>query len=128
MDDILQMVLSAIKNLLILILSAGFLGIGMLKIVDFQAISNYFLNWGFPLWTKYIVGVIEIVIAIGIFYQPTRVKASICSVILMFGALLIHIYFKEIDMLLPPILITLGAISLIFIERFLDKSFTIGSN
>jgi len=124
MDDILKIVLSGIRNLLILVLSSGFLGIGMLKLVEFPAIASIFFDWGFPLWSRYIIGVIEIIIAIGVFYQPTRLKASFGILILMLGATIVHIYFKETERLLPPVLIILGALSLIFLQRISESDST----
>jgi uncharacterized membrane protein YphA (DoxX/SURF4 family) len=116
MDDILKIVLSGLKNLLILVLSSGFLGIGMLKLVEYPAIANIFSNWGFPLWSRYLIGITEICLAIGVFYRPSRKWSSVGIVLLMIGAIFVHIYFKENERLLPPVMILVGTILLITLD------------
>ena len=121
-EAILSTSVKALRSLIILFLSVGFLGIGMLKLVNMPEIADYFEVWGFPKWSMLGIGFIEIAIAVGIFYVPTRMKASLASIILMSGAVCVHLIHKEWSYLIGPILIITAAIILLLIERKLKSA------
>lgn len=86
----------------ILFLSAGFLGVGMLKLVDYPSIVTSFQKWGIPVGFKYILGVFEILLAVGIFYKPWRKYAAFSALAVMIGAIFIHVTNDEMSQLYGP--------------------------
>ena len=114
---ILSTFLSGLRSLLVLFLSVGFLGIGMLKVVNMPEIRAYFDVWNFPLWSMYAIGIVEIVLSVMLFYVPTRIKGLIGVGILMTGATILHFYNQEFTYLIGPAFILLGVVSLFFIEQ-----------
>jgi uncharacterized membrane protein len=106
----------AISILAILFLSVGFLGVGMVKLVDHPETMTSFAKWGFPSWFMYVVGVFEILLALALFYKPSRKIAIVATLLHMAVALTIHIVFNESDQLYGPILVITLAILLFFAE------------
>lgn len=121
MDPIVLRLFSALKYLLLLVICGGFLGIGMQELVGVPWIVEQFEYWGFPIWTMYVIGFIQVAAAILTFYQPTRVLGCLILLVNMLGAVVTHIYAQQYDRLSPPIVLALLIISLIFIEK-LQKS------
>jgi uncharacterized membrane protein YphA (DoxX/SURF4 family) len=112
----LDTIKKAISILTVLFLSVGFLGVGMVKLVDHPETIASFAKWGFPSWFMYVVGVFEILLAIALFYKPSRKIAILLTLLHMVVALTIHILFKESDQLYGPILVITLAIFLFFAE------------
>ena len=121
-EKILNTSLHGFRSLLVLFLSAGFLGIGMMKIVGYPDIADYFNVWGFPLWVMYAVGIVELILCVGVFYLPTRKYAIFGIIILMLGAMGVHIYQNEFEYAVVPFVIGLSALILGVIERNISKS------
>lgn len=121
LNDLQEEVFTGLKNFgrifLMLILSVGFLGSGMLKLVKMPELVLEFTKWGFPLWFMYIVGVFELILAIFIFYQPTRGRAALITIIFMLSATAVHIYHGEFARLFAPSILILVSFILLYIER-----------
>lgn len=97
----------------ILFLSAGFLGVGMLKLVNYPSIAASFEKWGIPVVLKYVLGVFELLLAIGIFYKPWRKYAAFSALVVMAGAIFIHVTNNEMSQLYGPIFVVVLLVSLI---------------
>ena len=122
MDEILKNILASLKNIFIVIICVGFLGAGMLKLVELPALVAEFKYWGFPLWSMYLIGLVEILLSIGVFYLPTRIKSLIGLIILMFGAMTVHIIFGEYNYVLAPIMLSMLCGLIIYMENRLVKN------
>jgi hypothetical protein len=102
----LETLKKGITNLCILFLCTGFLGVGMLKLVSYPSMIESFSKWGISSILMYVLGLFELALAVGIFYKPTRKYAVIGGLILMAGAIYIHISYDEMSQLYGPIFVT----------------------
>jgi len=107
---------AALRNIAMLILSVGFLGVGMLKLIAFPAMVTAFEQWQLPSWSMYIIGVIELAIAVSLFYQPWRSKAIMAAFALMIGAISVHLIAGQFSQLYGPLVVLLFAGLLRFTE------------
>lgn len=114
---ILGTFVSGLRSVLVLFLSVGFLGIGMLKLVNMPEIRAYFEVWNLPAWSMYTIGFIEVLLSVMLFYLPTRSKALIGVAILMIGASALHFYNQEWTYLVGPGLILFASVILLLIEQ-----------
>jgi len=111
----------AIENILSIILSVGFLGAGMIKLVGMQQVENAFLVWNYPSHFMYIVGAFEMLLFVGFFIKKFRSFASIGAIILMTGAIYTHIHFGESNQLYGPLLILILATAVLFLGLLNNK-------
>ncbi len=74
----------------------------MLKMVNYPSITESFIKWGIPVYLKYVLGVMEILLAVGIFYKPTRKYAVFTGLVVMAGAIYVHISNNEAGQLYGP--------------------------
>lgn len=100
-----QEIKAAIRNISLLILSVGFLGVGMLKLIAFPAMVTAFEQWQLPVWSMYVIGTLELAIAVSLFYQPWRAKAILVTFVLMAGAVSVHILAGQFSQLYGPIVV-----------------------
>jgi putative oxidoreductase len=117
MDEILRNILASIRNILLVVVCVGFLGAGMLKMVALPVVKAEFLYWNFPIWSMYVIGLVEIVLSLGVFYKPTRVNSIFALIVLMCGAGLVHIINKEMNYVVAPF----GIIGMCAIILYLEK-------
>jgi uncharacterized membrane protein HdeD (DUF308 family) len=113
--------LSAVANVVALILCVGFLGAGMVKLVGVQGVPDAFEKWGYPAFTQYLIGIIELGLFILFFLRKTRVLASIIALVLMAGAIYTHVANMESDQLYGPALIIFLSTVLIIVEFLKNK-------
>lgn len=111
-EKVTQELKSAISNISLLILSVGFLGVGMLKLTAYPAMVESFQRWGYPVWFMYFTGCFEIALAIALFYEPWRKKAIPASAVLLLGATATHIWASEWSQLYGP------SVVLVFLALF----------
>ncbi len=120
-----QAIFAFLKNglrvLLILFITSGFLSVGMVKLVKFPTMVDYFNVWNIPIWAMQLIGILEIVLAILIYYKPTRIKGLMLSCGLMIGATSVHLYFKEYSYAIVPSVLFLLCVILIIIEKYKEK-------
>jgi hypothetical protein len=108
--------ISGIKLLSILFLSVGFLGLGMLKLVGQPEIVEHFKIWNIPSYFMYILGIFEILLAIGVFYTPIRKNTALIIAIFMILVSGFHILKGDFSYLLGPSFILLLTLALYIIE------------
>ena len=75
-----------------------------------------FKQWQLPTWSMYIIGVIELAIAVSLFYQPWRSKAILAAFALMLGAISVHLIAGQFSQLYGPLVVLLFASLLRFTE------------
>ncbi len=93
------------KNILqwlfILILTFQFLLLGYSKLLG--EMSSFFIDNGYSLDFMYIVGFLEILASIGLFFRPYRNVSSFIVMIIMVGAFYTHLMNDEIIQVLVNI-------------------------
>jgi hypothetical protein len=116
-DDITRGATIAVKYVLLLVICVGFLGIGMLTIVGHPGIIAQFDYWSYPRWSMYLVGLVEVILSIVVFYHPAREKGLIGVILLMCGAGLTHLMFKQISYSFVPLIMIMICVCILYIER-----------
>ncbi|HMP28801.1 MAG TPA: DoxX family protein [Saprospiraceae bacterium] len=117
MDEILRNILASLKNILIVVICVGFLGAGMLKLVELPSVKAEFLYWNFPIWSMYLIGLIEVALSIGVFYKPTRIYSLFALIGLMCSATLVHLTNDESGYILAPLSLSFLCVIIIYLEK-----------
>jgi uncharacterized membrane protein YphA (DoxX/SURF4 family) len=107
---------AAIRNILIIVLTLGMCGTGMIKLVGLPEVIVLFDEWSFPYWSRIAIGFIELVIGICIFIPQTRKYALGVLLVEMLVAASIHIYFEEYYDVRGPLGVIVGAGLLLFLS------------
>ena len=107
---------AAIRNILIVFLTLGMAGAGMIKIVGLPEVVELFDKWNFPGWSRIIIGIIELTIGVCIFVPQTRKIALVALLFEMLVASSIHIYFQEYYDVRGPLGVIIGAVILLMLS------------
>lgn len=91
------------STLSVMFLSVGFLGVGMLKLVSLKEIVDSFDKWHIPQVFRYLIGLMEVGLAVTLYYKPTRRMSMLICFIHMLGATSIHLYYNEASQLYGPV-------------------------
>lgn len=94
------------KMLMSIVVSLMLLYSSMLKLVDFPGMEESFFYWGYSKTFMYIIGAVELLLALGIFIGKTRIISAIGILILMTGALYTHLTNIEYDQLSSAIFLS----------------------
>ena len=78
----------------LLTLGVGVAG-GLFKIVNNATWTERFINFGYPLWFMYLIGIVEIVAAVALWIPKTRALGSLAIVMVMIGALITNLLAGE---------------------------------
>ena len=116
-NQIFKNLIYTFRNVFLLFLCVGFLGVGMVKLVDYPQIRDLLLSGGIPQLIIYLIGVIEVALSVLMFYQPTRHRALLAVCALMFGATCYHIYHAQWAYLTAPAVIITVVLSILWIEN-----------
>jgi uncharacterized membrane protein YphA (DoxX/SURF4 family) len=106
----------ALSVVIMMILSAGFLGVGMLKLIAYPNMVSSFEKWHYPSFLLYVIGIIELCISVMLFYKPWRKFGLYLIFIDMIGAIFTHINNNESSQLYGPCIVLPLAIILLFSE------------
>lgn len=117
LDEIFKNLIYTFRNVFLLFLCVGFLGVGMVKLVDYPQIKDLLLSGGIPQLVIYLIGAIEVALSVLMFYQPTRHRALIGVIALMIGATIFHIYHSQWSYLTAPAIIIAVVLSILWIEH-----------
>jgi putative oxidoreductase len=77
----------------IAVLTFQFLGAGMTKLLGSWSVR--FSAWGYPLAFMYVIGTLETIGVVGLFFSKTRKWSVMLFIIIMFGAAYTHISSAE---------------------------------
>jgi uncharacterized membrane protein len=99
-----QSIKKAINLLTILFIGVGFLGVGMLKVNSYPSIVNQFKAWDFPIWSMYIIGILEMAFALSLLTKWKKF-GTYALIGLMIGAIATHLIHNEIEQLYGPIIV-----------------------
>ena len=89
-----------------IVVAVGFVAAGLAKLLGAKPIAEQFKEFGLPRYAMYIVGVLELAGAAGVFLQSVGFLASIGLCILMLGAIGQHLKVKHpFSMIAPSVLL-----------------------
>ena len=96
---------------LAVVLTAAMLGAGLTKLSGLESHRENFLRWGFPEWALSVVGLIEVLSAIGLWMPKIRAGAPVAIMAVMTGAVATHVIHGEAGQALPAtVLLLLAAV------------------
>jgi putative oxidoreductase len=72
-----------------------FIRSGWVKFDDTGGWARAFANWGYPVWFRIFIGVVEVVAGLLILYPKTAIYAVAALVIVMLGGMGTHIYHGD---------------------------------
>jgi uncharacterized membrane protein YphA (DoxX/SURF4 family) len=107
----------AIRNIIIMFLTLGMCGAGMIKIVGLPEVRDWFDQWAFPIWTQILIGLLEIGIGLAIFIPKTRQLAVWLLLSEMLVATSLHIYFGEYLDVRGPLGVIIASGALLFLDK-----------
>nr|WP_010131542.1 DoxX family protein [Microbulbifer agarilyticus] len=92
------------------VLALIFFASGMAKLLSLQFEVDAFARWQYPIYFMYLVGVVEIIGAIGLLIPRFSALASLCLAGFMLGAVGTHFVHREWVMLVVASVIALVAL------------------
>lgn len=102
------------------LVTATFLGYGVIILMG--KMTNHFLAWGFPAWTVYGIGGIEVLAACGLHWNKMKGWSMVLLTILSIGAILTLVghhakWIKDLVVSpIPPILLLLCLFSVMYLN------------
>lgn len=103
-------VMASVRNVLLVVLCAGMMGMGMVKMVGVPELVERFAEWGFTRWMVFAIGLLELSISIGLFIKPVRKYAIIALIVLLVSALSTHILFGDEIGAIGPFAVLTGSL------------------
>ncbi|HEY0604407.1 MAG TPA: DoxX family protein [Herpetosiphonaceae bacterium] len=91
------------------LLTLGFLLFGGGKLAGAQMNVDNFTRWGYPIWFMYLTGLIEVVGAVLLWPQRTRLIGALLLVATMLGAIATHLVNNELAFAAMPVVLLLLA-------------------
>jgi hypothetical protein len=92
---------------------------GFTKVIGKQDKVELFNRLGYPIWFMKLVGFGEIVTALGLFFEPTRMIAIALSATILLGAIFSHVRAKEPKEAIPPAIVFLHLTTIYIFTFFL---------
>lgn len=93
---------SRIQLAILTLVTLSFLAIGGMQLLG--KMNADFVRWVFPLWSIYIIGTVQVLGAIGIWFQKTSTYSAIGLLIITIGAIFTLIGHHEWPIpMLPPV-------------------------
>jgi len=109
------------KNIIIWILSGllalAFLGSGLSKIFGAEMQIKNFQSWGYPLWLRFPIGLIEIIFAIGLLITTYRKTIVYGIFIWTIVAIITHLQAGQANMIGAPIFLSVIAAIILYLSR-----------
>jgi uncharacterized membrane protein YphA (DoxX/SURF4 family) len=87
------------------LLTLAFIGSGGSKLAGVPEMVQNFARWGFPGWFIYLIGVLEVLGAVGLWVRPVRAFASLGLGGVMIGAALTHLTHGEAAKAFAPLVL-----------------------
>src|SRR5262249_50981132 len=103
---------------LIVLMALEFAAAGLAKFRPGSSWPRMFVAWGFPVWVRPIVGVAEVIGALGLLIGRTRVWACAVLLTVMAGAIATHLVHGEVRRaILPASLAVLLGLVWLLVDR-----------
>lgn len=90
---------------------------GATKLLALPFHVESFQTWGYPLWSMYLVGVIEVVLAFGLLMPAIRFWAAGLLAVEMLGAIFTHLQAGQVGFAIVPFLLMLANGLVAWIDR-----------
>jgi uncharacterized membrane protein YphA (DoxX/SURF4 family) len=103
--------------LLLLAMAVPSLIFGFAKVIRKKDKVELFQRFGYPIWFMIAIGLGEVVTAIGLLFEPTRLIATLLSAIILIGAIFSHVRAREPKEAMAPAIV-LVHLSIIFAFTF----------
>ena len=114
-------VMASIRNILLVILCAGMMGMGMVKMVGVPELVERFAEWGFTRWMVFAIGLLEMSISIALFIRPVRKYAILALIALLVSALSTHILFGDESGAIGPFAVLTGTLAFWWLDSKVEK-------
>ena len=99
------------------ILAFAFIGAGITKLLGVDMQIKNFESWGYPLWLRFPIGLIEIAFAIGLLIPGFR-KITIYGIFIWtIVAVITHLQAGQANMIAGPIFFSVFAAAILFLSR-----------
>ncbi len=99
------------------LLAVAFLGSAITKLLGQEMHVQNFQRWGIPLAFMYVIGVLELLGAVGVLIPKLRALAGLGLGLLMIGAVGTHVVFGEWAMVPPPFVLMVLAFVLFALRK-----------
>jgi len=99
------------------VLSLAFIGAGISKLLGVDTQIKNFQSWGYPVWLRFPIGLIEIAFAIGLLIPGFRKKTIYGIFIWTIVAVITHLQAGQAKMIGGPILFSVLAAPILFLSR-----------
>jgi putative oxidoreductase len=106
-----------ISWILAVILALAYFGSGISKLLGAEIQIKNFESWGYPLWLRFPIGLIEIAFAIGLLIPAYRKKTIYGIFIWTVIAVITHLQAGQASMIGGPILFSLLAAPILFLSK-----------
>jgi uncharacterized membrane protein len=91
-----------IRSAVFIVVTLSFLAIGVLQLLG--KMNADLLAWKFPMWSVYLIGGVQILGAIGIWFKKTATFSTLGLIIIAIGAIFTHIGHHNWPIpILPPV-------------------------
>jgi uncharacterized membrane protein len=91
-----------IRSAIFILVTLSFLAIGGLQLLG--KMNTDLVQWKFPIWSVYLIGGVQILGAIGIWFKKTAIYSTFGLIIIAIGAIFTHIGHHNWPIpMLPPI-------------------------
>lgn len=108
---------TAVLWILTLLLVASFLNAGIRKFFEDGGWSWMFRNWGYPVWFRIFIGVMEVAAAVLLLIPRTAKYGALIVIVIMLGAIATFAIFGRLQFATPAI-ITLAVASIVLAMRY----------
>ena len=98
------------------LLSLALIGAGISKLLGAETQIKNFESWGYPLWLRFPVGLIEIILAIGLLIPGYRKKTTYGVFIWTIVAVITHLQAGQASMIGAPIFFSVFAAAILFLS------------
>jgi len=99
------------------ILAFAFIGAGITKLLGVDTQIKNFESWGYPLWLRFPIGLIEIAFAIGLLIPGFRKMTIYGIFIWTIVAVITHLQAGQANMIAGPIFFSVFAAAILFLSR-----------
>ena len=99
------------------ILALAFFGAGITKLLGVEMQIKNFESWGYPLWLRFPVGLIEIAFAIGLLIPGFRRITIYGIFIWTIVAVITHLQAGQANIIAGPIFFSVCATAILFLTR-----------
>jgi len=99
------------------ILALAFIGSGITKLLGVEMQIKNLESWGYPLWFRFPIGLIEIALAIGLVIPGFR-KITIYGIFIWtIAAVITHLQAGQANMIAGPVFFSVFATVILFLSR-----------